>query len=393
MAFNRTRVFYLGFLSSFPLVTFDLYQPALPAITTYFNASHALGQLTLSLFFLIFGFSQLIWGPLIDHYGRARLLNLSFYLYMMATIGCLFSTSIEMLIVARALQGFAVCCANIVAFSSARDIADSTERARLLSHISMIVSVSPLFAPLIGSLIFVNFGWRATFLFMALIGIILFFLSGVFLVESPYWIKSRERWRLTHSLTTYRELLTHKRLWAAIYIITFSYACIMIIVVNAAYIVIDNLGISPTVFAMLFASNGLFMIIGNFGGIKLRSHRSLPWNIRFGSAVMLTGSSVMLILYYFNGLTLITLSLIQGVNLGVALTNSPTLSLALADYQQQAGSATAILNTIRMTLSAIIAGIVGALVVYSMSLLPVSLFLCSLICFIMSFRIDDAPSR
>ncbi|MDP1604495.1 MAG: multidrug effflux MFS transporter [Legionella sp.] len=391
MHIKKTRVFYLGFLSSFPLITFDLYQPALPAITTYFNTSHALGQLTLSLFFFIFGFSQIIWGPLIDHYGRARLLNLGFYLYMIATIGCLFATSIETLIAARALQGFAVCCANIVAFSSSRDIEDSTERARLLSHISMIVSVSPLFAPLIGSVIFVYFGWRATFLFMAVIGIILFFLSGAFLVESPYWVKSHQRWQLAHSLRTYRELLTHKRLWAAIYIITFSYSCIMIIVVNAAYVVIDNLGISPTLFAVLFASNGVFMIIGNFWGIRLRKHRSLPWNIRFGSAVMVISSLCMLILYYYNGLTLITLSLIEGVNLGVALTNSPTLSLALADYQQQAGSATAILNTVRMTLSAIIGGIVGALLVYSMSILPISLFLCSLICFMMSFKINDIP--
>lgn len=384
---NNTKIFYLGFLSSFALLTFDLYQPALPSITTYFNTTHALGQLTLSIFFFTFGLSQLIWGPLIDHYGRARFLTISFYLFFVATMICLLATRIETLIFARALQGFAVCCSNIVAFSSTRDIEDNTERARLLSHMSMVVAVSPIFAPLIGSIIFVNFSWQATFVFMIFIGISLFMLSKIYLKESPYWVKKNYNLSFKETVVIYREMLKHKQLWITSFIITFSYACVMIVVVNAAYLIIDNLAISPTRFAFLFACNGFMMIAGNFFGIHIRKYKSLKWNIRAGSSVMTLGSVLMLGLFYRHGLSLGTLAPVLLVTMGVSLTNPPTLSLALASYTHQAGAATAILNTIRMTLSSIIGSIVGFFVAYHASVIAVGLFICSFTCFLMSFKL------
>ena len=66
---TTTPLFYLGLLSAFSLLAFDLFQPALPAITNYFNTTQSVGQLTLSLFLFVYGVSQLFWGPIIDHYG------------------------------------------------------------------------------------------------------------------------------------------------------------------------------------------------------------------------------------------------------------------------------------------------------------------------------------
>ncbi|VEG90065.1 multidrug effflux MFS transporter [Legionella spiritensis] len=381
---KKTPFLYLGALAAFSLLVFDLYQPALPAITRYFNTSHALGQLTLSLFFFIFGISQLVWGPFIDHYGRNKILRYSLYLFLLATIICMLAPNIETLIAGRALQGFAVCCSNVVAFSCSRDEEDSTDRARLLSHIAMIVSVSPIFAPLIGSVIFVYLGWRTTFLFMALGGGVLLLFSRYCLCESPFWRDSRDRLTFKKLLWAYKELLTHKRLWITIAIITASYSCVMIVVVNIAYLMIDNLGISPTLFSIFFASNGLIMILGNWIGIKIRKHRNLPWNIRFGSRVMVSGSLLTVVLFYLNGLSLVSLAPLLLINLGVTLTNPPTLSLALSDYQHQASTAIALFNTVRMSLSAIIAGIVGSLVVFDEKLFAFSLLFCSIVCMLFS---------
>ncbi|KTD22314.1 multidrug resistance protein D [Legionella lansingensis] len=385
---QTTPFLFLGSLSTFSLLTFDLYQPALPAITTYFNTTPALGQLTLSLFFFVFGFSQLIWGPLIDHFGRQSTLRLSLILFFIATLGCIFSINIEFLILSRTLQGFAVCCAHVVAFSSSRDYEDSTDRARVLSHITMIVSVSPIFAPLIGSLIFMHYGWQATFVVMALISVLLFVLAARLLKEAPNWSKNGNSFLWRASLASYKNILTHKRFWIGIALASASYSCVMIVIVNAAYLIIDHLKISPFYFSILFGINGIMLILGNYIGIKLREKKSLIWNIRLGSMTMILSSSVMLaMLLCGQDLTLLGLAPILVIALGISLLNPPTFSIVLEDYKQQAATATGILNTIRMTLAAVIGGLSGAVITYHFSVLPISLFICSLICLIFSFLI------
>src|SRR5689334_11338069 len=118
---SRTSILLVGLLSAFSLLTFDLYQPSLPYITNFFGTTHSLSQLTLSIYLVVFGVTQLIWGPLIDHFGRRRLLPGSLVLAVLASILCAFAPNIWILILGRALQGFALCCANLVAFSISRD--------------------------------------------------------------------------------------------------------------------------------------------------------------------------------------------------------------------------------------------------------------------------------
>lgn len=174
MSQSKNSILFIGLLSAFSLLTFDLYQPSLPYITDYFDTTHSQSQLTLSIYLFVFGVTQLVWGPLIDHFGRRRLLPGSLLLAVVASLICAFATDISILILGRALQGFALCCANLIAFSSSRDFEDSLERAKVLSYVSMIVSISPILAPVLGSFIFTYLGWQANFLLMAVIGIILY---------------------------------------------------------------------------------------------------------------------------------------------------------------------------------------------------------------------------
>ncbi|WP_262337500.1 multidrug effflux MFS transporter [Legionella genomosp. 1] len=374
---NENKLVYLGFLSSFCLVTFDSFQPALPAITSYFETTHALGQLTLSLFFFSFGVAQLFWGPVIDYFGRRKALFSSLYVFLFATLVCTFATSIEMLIIARIIQGFAACSSNIIAFSTARDVGDNNDRARLLSHLSMIVTASPIFAPLIGSLIFVNFGWRANFVFMALLAIVLFWASIPFLKESRYWQRSGKT--IWHYFKYYREILWHRKLWIGTIMVTFSYTCLMIIVVNAAYLVIDSLSYSPQAFALIFACNGLTIIVGNYFGIWLREYKSLVWNIRFGNLLMVVGATSLIVLYMCYGITLTSLAPVLLLSFGLSISNPPTVSLILADYTEQAATVLGFVNTFRMCMSSALGGLVGIFLMQYPSLFSVSLLSCAFI--------------
>ena len=391
MTIKTTPLFYLGSLSAFALITFDLYQPALPVIVKEFNASYALGQLTFSLYLFVFGLAQLFWGPIVDHFGRNKALATSLSIFFMATLACIFATNIYMLICARAIQAFSACCASIVSISSTRDCEDSTERARIISYISMIVSASPVFAPLIGSLMLIYFSWQADFVLMLLFAVYLFVCSRFFLYESPFFEYETKTLKIGSWLKVYKTILTHKKLWIAIINLTGGFTMLMIFIVNAAYLLMEKLHFSPLMFAILFGINGSTIIIGNYAGIKLREKYSLIWNIKLGSKLLALGAVLMCLFYLFFGLHLITLAPAVLISFSTNFTIAPVIALLLADYNQNTATVTALMNTTRMSLSAVFAGLVGTLLVSNLVFLPISLLIFSIICLISGHLFKENP--
>ena len=257
-----------------------------------------------------------------------------------------------MLIIGRIFQGFAVCCSNVVAFSSTRDYENSKERARALSNIVMIIFISPILAPLIGSLVFVSFGWQAIFGLMIILAVLLLSCKSRD-GKSRVWLKTEKKQLFRDSLATYKKLLSNSRLGVGISIVSSSSCCHVLIVVNSAYLIIDNLNRSPLCFSILVAILGSTFIIGSYFGIKLREKRPLTWNIHLGCLLMVIGSLVMLLLFFIIDLSLVSLSPMILICLGISLTNPPTMSLALAEYHQEAATATAVINAIRMSIAGI----------------------------------------
>ncbi|QBR84173.1 MFS transporter [Legionella israelensis] len=382
---RKTPFIFIASLSGFALLTFDLYQPALPYITHLFHTTHSIGQLTLSLYLFIFGLSQLLWGPLVDHFGRQKCLPFSLTLFLIGTLICIFAINIGMLITGRIIQGLSVCCANIVAFSSTRDYEDSTIRARAISHISMAISISPIFAPLIGAILFVHFGWQSNFISMALIALTFLILSQHILHESPYWESRKNDFALRTLFSYYRNVIKHPQLWKGIVIITGSYSSFMIFTLNVAYLVIDELHFSPSQFAFLFAANGLIIIVGNYLGIQLREIYPLRWNMRLGIIIHMLGGLSMLCLMAWRGLSIYALLPSVIITLGIVLTNPPTLSLMLTDFKKNPASAMAIINTSRMSISAVFSIIIGSLISYHLCFLPLTIILIAFLCLMFSF--------
>lgn len=381
---TTTPLFYLGSLSAFSLLSFDLFQPALPAITDAFNTTPAIGQLTLSLFLFVYGLSQLFWGPIIDHYGRKKPFFYSLLLFGIATLLCILAASIWILILGRVFQAFAVCCANNLAFSSSRDIEDSTQRAKTISYIVMIISVSPICAPVLGSYIFLWSNWQMLFWSMQAIAVLLGIFGYFYLQESNHWRARIGSIRLKHSLLRYAFLINKNNILKTAFMTSASFSCVMIFVVNGSFLIIEGMGYSPTEFGYLFAFIGLNLIVSNYIGIILRDYKSLHWNIRCGCSLMVAASLLMLVLFSTVGFTLLSLAPLLLVYLGVSLTNPPAFSIALSEYPEMASSVTALINTLRSTLSALVAAGLSLLVYRHPITFPFGLLLCSIICLIIS---------
>src|SRR5262245_36306056 len=174
----------LAFLSSFGPLSVDLYLPSMPAIAAALAAPPAHVQLTISLYLIGFAIGQIIYGPLSDRVGRKPVIVMSFALYCVATLICLASSSIAVLVGGRFLQALGVSGAVVVVRAVVRDMYEGARAGHQLSAMGMLMGFAPIIAPLTGGVLQTAFGWRAGFLFLIAAGASAAVLAWRFLPET-----------------------------------------------------------------------------------------------------------------------------------------------------------------------------------------------------------------
>jgi DHA1 family bicyclomycin/chloramphenicol resistance-like MFS transporter len=160
----------LAFLTSFGPLSVDLYLPSMPAIAAALAAPPAHVQLTISLYLVGFAIGQVVHGPISDRIGRKPIILLSFVLYCVATLICLVSTSITVLIAGRFLQALGVSGSIVAVRAVVRDLYEGVRAGRQLSSMGVLMGFAPIIAPLTGGVLQTAFGWRAGFVFLIAVG-------------------------------------------------------------------------------------------------------------------------------------------------------------------------------------------------------------------------------
>nr|WP_315419354.1 multidrug effflux MFS transporter [uncultured Pseudomonas sp.] len=164
----------LTVLIGLPRITLDMHLPALPAMADYFHTRDSQLQLILTLYTLGSAISLLVSGPLTDRFGRRPVLLAGLFTYVVATVACALADSLGVLIIARLFQALGGCCTTVIGRVIVRDYFDRHEQARLLGLISMAIAVSPMAAPVLGSLLLPLVNWRGLFVLLGLIGTVLY---------------------------------------------------------------------------------------------------------------------------------------------------------------------------------------------------------------------------
>lgn len=269
-----------------PRVTIDIYLPSLPAIGQSLAISDFELNLTLTLYMAGYAVSMLVCGPLADRYGRRPVLVGGTAIYLAATIVCALATSGPTLIVARLVQALGGCCGTVVARVIVRDRFGQAEQVVLLSWISSGMALSPVVAPVIGSLIDVAFGWRWVFVTLALVaGGVLLALCTVVPETRPEAFETRPvdvrdaaagvpaGTPAPGFLSMYLELLRDRRFLRYAFIITGIYGTYFPFVVESSMVLQRTMGLSQTQYAMVFA----LTILGYLGGAAVFRNRYSAW--------------------------------------------------------------------------------------------------------------------
>jgi len=340
-----------------------VYLPSLPAIGQKLQASSGLVQATLTAFLVGFVAAQLVYGPLSDRFGRRIVLFWGNAIYVLGSVFCALAPDIDTLIGARVAQGVGACAGLVIARAIARDRFSGKSLSVVMAVIATAVAIVPGFVPLLGGIIQDGIGWRATFMVTSVLGIIVTIAAWRWLPESnasqgdltSVRQLSRDYGEVLRSPVFRRNSITS--------------ACGMagMFAFNAASpsLFIERLGTSATEYGIYPMITVCGYFIGTATAARLVKRVSEYRLIFFGSATMLLGGSLMLIMPLTGTLTvsgMVATMFVFVAGLGIVL---PLASAAsLQDFPHCAGTASAVLGCIQMTGAAMGAAIVSLMPVF-----------------------------
>lgn len=165
-------ILILGSLTALGPFSIDMYLPGFPAIAKELNTTVGQVSLSLSGFFIGISAGQLLYGPLLDKFGRRKPLFIGLTLYILASLGCVYADSIDQLIIWRFVQAIGSCAAAVASIAMVRDLFPVEENAKIFALLMLVVGVSPMVAPTLGGYVIATFGWHAVFLVLMGLGLI-----------------------------------------------------------------------------------------------------------------------------------------------------------------------------------------------------------------------------
>jgi MFS transporter, DHA1 family, multidrug resistance protein len=336
-----------GCLMLQPLST-DLYLASLPHLASDFGVTPAVVQQTLSLFVIGFGVAQLISGPLSDRFGRRPVLLGGLGVYIASSLACALAPSLDLLISARFVQAIGCCTAAVVARALIRDAFSLTEGAKVMAKASSLLSLAPIFGPILGGYLQVGFGWRAAFFFHTFFCIVLATAAWRLLKETNLH-RNPDAIRPGNLLEVYRRIASADFFWAYSLPGALSYAAIFTFISGSSFVLIKVLGVPTEFYGYCFAFGVSGYLLGTLACRRLLARIGLARTLTTGTTLslfsgLLFASLVLAGIEHWSvvvGCLFLTMGA-HGINFPCAQTG------AVAPFPREAGAAAGLLGFITM---------------------------------------------
>ncbi|WP_186171414.1 multidrug effflux MFS transporter [Vibrio chagasii] len=251
-------LFFLVIISAFPPLTIDLYLPALPQMVEVFNTDQSMVNLTLSSYFVTYAVGLLFWGPLSEKFGRKPILLIGLASYMVASILCAMTHSIEQLISARIFQAFAGSAITVIATAIVKDLYKGREREKIMATIMSLVIIAPMVAPVFGAFLLKIASWRMMFVTLAIFGAFASVLAFCYreTLETKYQGSMFRSWGRMGVVMKNRSFVK------LLVIFSITPMALMGFLAAGSYIYINDFGLTEQQFSYAFAFNALCASFG-----------------------------------------------------------------------------------------------------------------------------------
>lgn len=357
---RKTRfALILGGLTAFGPLSIDMYLPALPALTTELGATAAQSQFTLTMVLLGLAFGQLLAGPISDSVGRRRPLMIGLSVYIVASVLCALTDSVFALAALRLLQGLGAAAGTVIARAAVRDLYSGVEAARFFSALMLVTGLAPILAPVLGGQVLRYTSWRGVFVVLTAFGVLLLLVAILALPETKpqEW---RQPARMGPTFRTFGRLLAEPSFLGNALAAGLAMAAMFAYVSGSSFVLQGLYGMSPQTYSLTFGINAVGLVLA--GQINARlvgrvatSAQLLTTALLASSvagAVLLTSTLLGLPLSFLLGALFVMIA-----SLGFVMPNATML--ALADYREISGSASALLGVSQFVVGATAAPLVG----------------------------------
>lgn len=345
---------FLGMLTAFgPFVT-DMYLPTLPAMSDFFNTTSSMVQLGLTTSMVGLAVGQLFFGPLSDKYGRRSPLIIAMMLFLVSSVGCIYSQTIMQFVGFRLIQGIAGAGGIVISRSIAADKFSGRELGKMLAIIGAINGVAPIAAPMGGGMLADSVGWQGIFWCLFGLGVIL--LAGSFHLSESLPQESRKAAKWKDVYRSFGTVLRNRQYVCYILQFGFAQGVLFANIASAPFIMQQHYGFSPMLFSVCFGVNAVAIVISAAASVKFRRPEQA---LSTGSTGMVFASLLLCValimkcdFWIYETLLLCLLSM-----LGLTFTASNTL--AMDCERENAGTASALLGALGFAFGGIVSPLVG----------------------------------
>jgi DHA1 family bicyclomycin/chloramphenicol resistance-like MFS transporter len=348
----------LGLLMALPALGTDLFVPSLPALAQSFAASVSAGQSALTTYFVGLAAGMLVWGPLSDRFGRRPVLLAGLATMFAASVAAALMDSIAGVAAARLAQGFAMASGAVVVRSIVRDLHAHEQAAHLLASITIVFSLVPIAAPILGAQLAGRWGWQAVFWGIAAAGAALLAATAAWLKETAPLPR-----RSVHPLAlaaSFASILRDRRFFAPMLLALCTQVGLLAWVSNSAFTLVRGLGVSTVAYGWMFALVMLGQISGAWSSRRLVLRIGMARLMRAGVLLSLGAGLVAAALAWAGVAHWLAVVLPFAVFLfGTALVMPNATATALSPFPGMAGTVSSLLGAMCFTGGALMSTLLG----------------------------------
>lgn len=354
-------ILILGLLSALGPFSIDLYLPGFPEIARDLNSTTGRVALSLSSYFIGVSLGQMIYGPLLDRFGRRTPLLVGLFIYLFASVYMVYVTSVDSLILARFIQALGGCAGMVAARALVRDLFPVTETAKIFSLLMLVIAVSPIVAPTLGGFATAHWGWHSIFIILAV-------LVALNILLVYFWLPLGAPPDTTMSLkpkpimTKFWNVLKTPQFYT--YTLTGSFAAsgLYAYIAGSPHVFMELYGVSEKQYGWIFGIIAMGLVtasqVNTFMLKKYTSQQIVKVTLLcqvVAGALLVFGTLFQIIEMY----SMIVLVFLFLSTQGFAFPN--TSALSLAPFEKSAGTASALMGALQLGIGAIITALVSTL--------------------------------
>lgn len=354
---HLVTILVLGAMTAITPLATDMYLTAFPAIGADLSAPPGQVQFSLSIFFIGMALGQLIYGTLIDRFGRKLPLMAGVAVFTLSSVATPFAPDIVTFNCLRLLQAVGACSGMVIGRAAINDLFDATEGARVLSHMMLITGLGPILAPILGGYILTSWGWQAIFWMLAAIAAASLVAIG-FGFRETLPPENRQPQRIGETGRTYLKLLKNKQFVLFTLVGCFALGGLFAFITGSPHVMMDIYGLSQQTYAWAFAANAVAMVIGSQVNGYLLRRRPLATILKYSLLLFVVTGAAMVALSGAAHLSTLMIPLTLCLaNVPVVAANST--ALAMAACEKDAGAASGILGVLQFGIAGLVSGLVG----------------------------------